>query len=141
MQKLVLKRCVKCGDERKCKPRVLRCRVPKFGKGSFACYGRLEVVAKDAPVKQPRRPQDIAKRKLQQTERTIDDVQDEMLRLAARMGKLAKRQKSLGADARRYALTAAMTDDEYEAQRQRQHERQVKREASKVDRHIDLDDD
>lgn len=139
----VLKRCTKCGTERKYPSRVRRCREQKFGKGSYWCYGALEVVA---PTPKPeastttRRPQEIAKRKLKQTERALTAVNEEVFTLAKRLGKLSQRSRQLSLKASRYAAAASMTDEEVEEQRQRRLEQIQKREASKRTRKIDLEE-
>lgn len=132
------KRCTKCGVQRKYKPRIRYCREVKM-KGGYWCYGKLEVVQVEQKPG-TRRPQDVAQRKLQLTERAIDEVNDLMFSLAARIGRLTKRSKVLSAKARRYAAAASMTDEEVEQQRQRRQALVEKRSASQRTRHIDLDE-
>lgn len=140
--KLVEKRCTKCGVVRKYRPRIRHCREQKFGKGSYWCYGLLEAVATAPATKtvEPKRPQDAARRKLAQTERAITALNDEVFKLAKRLGKLATKARQLSVKASRYAAASSMTDEEVEQLRQRRLEQQRKREASKRTRAIDLEE-
>lgn len=109
MTKRVRKRCARCGHVGRYRPRERCCKAPRFGSGSYACWGDLMAVRLErvAPTKTP---QDVAREKLARARRMVTAKTRAMRRLATSLRLWERR-------ANYYAMRASMTTDELAAQR------------------------
>ena len=125
-------RCEACGSVRRTNPRHKRCRLRRFGQGSYACWGRLVPATRKAvTVVMMKRPQDVAQQKLDRARRMVTEKTRAMKRLATSLRLWEGR-------ARYYAQRASLTDAEIEAERARRKERQLVGKARKVKRAVTL---
>lgn len=114
----VKKRCERCGWTGAVPVRRRRCYERRFGRGSYACWGKLArpVVVKKQKEEKPMpskvvvRPQDVAQKKLDRARKMIAEK-------TRQMGRLATSLREWQSKAARYAKRASMTDVEVEAER------------------------
>ena len=107
----VRKRCGRCGWVGRVRPRERRCKRQQVA-GGYACWGELARVATVRPVREVRRSQDVAQRKLEHARRMVTEK-------TRAMGRLATSLHAWERKAAHYARRASMTDAEVQAERER----------------------
>lgn len=132
-EKVVLKRCTRCGHKLHARQSYRRCHQLRFGKGSYTCWGNLETVKKKPkPITEEDSPQMYeAQRKKAELQRQAAERM-----VSAKTRALARLVTSLRMYERRasyYAKRAAMTDAELAAEKLKRADRPTKvRRAMKV---------
>lgn len=149
---LVRKRCERCGHVGLVRERQTKCRRPRFGRDSFACWGDLvstkrsrnaeadpevrhvqpagdNVPGHAATLRRKPRPQDAAQASLDQAAQKVVHYTREALRVARLLASWQRK-------AAHYARRATMTDAEVEAERRARKEQAERRAARKVRRGI-----
>lgn len=158
----VKKKCTRCGHVARVRPRQARCRQPRFGRNSYACWGLLEVVRKAPPPLRYPAGRYLAEPGLAQREReetqmpkvgkagkTSQQVAQEKAAAARRKvdhyTREAKRATTLLHQWQRklahYEKRAALTDEQVEAERQARKAQAVARQQRTVRRGINLGGD
>src|SRR4051812_3550987 len=126
----VRKVCQRCGAVADVKPRVVRCRVRRFGPSSYCCWGRL---VRQAPVTRPMpktlTPQEIAVRRFVYARKKVAEKTKQLVVLTRAIQRWERR-------ATRYAEVAALTEGELMRLRLKRSEAAKKRKTSR--RGIDL---
>lgn len=135
----VRKRCLKCGHIASVKPRQRKCYQPRFGQGSYACWGELvpnvkfqsAVTVGEIATVANVRPQDVAEKKLAAARKMVSEKTKAMARLATSL-------RMWEARASRFAKQASMTDDEIAAAKAKRIADADRRRAEKARRGIKI---
>lgn len=158
--RLVRKRCARCGLPSTVPVAVRKCRQPRFGRGSYACWGDLVTVrarreaaaedavpapgglglvfAEDATRALNERARALARARLERARRRLAENRVAHERLSRAVAAASRRVRDWERRAARYEAAAAMTDAQLDAARASRQERSAARAARRVRRGIRL---
>lgn len=110
--------CDRCGERSFVRPNVRRCRRPRFGKGSCACWGHLRRPERKRTEPKPKLSRkQRAERELLSAERLFKNASDKMVELAQELTRVTllynKRQRAVAI----WRERASWTDEQFEADR------------------------
>lgn len=130
--KKVKKKCARCGHVAYVTMAQRKCYQPKFGKGSYACWGDLETVVrkprakqtlKEANIQMSKTPQERAAEKLVVVRKHLHAANEILHTTAMKLGAVAAKIRELEREAARLERRTRMTEEEIEAERQQMAER------------------